>query len=144
MKQLNLPRTEQIKFNTKLNLVAKRYARTDPKLHHALKQHICSEPLPCPVYCLPKDHKDGDLKGRPIHAATDTLATSLSKYLAKCLNPLLRHIVPAHLKNTQDFINCLDQMEDETIHSFCSLDVCNLYGSIPLKDVMPKPQAYLL
>ena len=53
MKQLNLPRTEQIKFNTKLNLVAKRYARTDPKLHHALKQHICSEPLPCPVYCLP-------------------------------------------------------------------------------------------
>ena len=137
MKQLNLPRTEQIKFNTKLNLVAKRYARTDPKLHHALKQHICSEPLPCPVYCLPKDHKDGDLKGRPIHAATDTPATSLSKYLAKCLNPLLRH-VPAHLKNTQDFINCLDQMEGETIHSFCSLDVCNLYGSIPLKDVNAK------
>jgi hypothetical protein len=125
MKQLNLPRTEQIKCNTKLNLVAKRYARTNHKLNHALKQHICSEPLPCPVYCLPKDHKEGNLKGRPIHAATDTPATSLSKYLAKSLNPLLRH-VPAHLKYKQDFINCLDKMEGETIHSFCSLDVCKL------------------
>jgi hypothetical protein len=60
IKQLNLPRTEQIKFNTKLNLVAKRYARTDPKLHHAvhaLKQHICSEPLPCRfiAYSLPRN-----------------------------------------------------------------------------------------
>jgi hypothetical protein len=30
------------------------------------------------------------------------------------------------------------QMEGETIHSFCSLDVCNLYGSISLKDVNAK------
>ena len=38
----------------------------------------------------------GDLKGRPIHAAVDTPATSLSKYLAKALQPLLKHL-PAHL-----------------------------------------------
>ena len=55
--------------------------------------------MPCPIYCLPKDHKEECLKGRPIHAATDTPATSLSKLLARSLNSLLKH-VPAHLNNT--------------------------------------------
>lgn len=138
LKKLNLPRTEQINFNGKLNKVANKYKTTDPKLYKALKVNICSEPMPCPVYCLPKDHKDGDLKGRPIHSATDTPATSLSKFLAKSLNTLLRH-VPAHLKNTEEFIDFLSGIDvGDTVHGFCSLDVCNLYGSIPLEDINTK------
>jgi hypothetical protein len=92
--------------------------------------------MPCPVYCLPKDHKEGCLKGRPIHAATDAPDTSLSKFLARSLNSLLKH-VPAHLKNTQEFINFLKGMDGESIYNFCSLDVCNLYGFIPLEDINP-------
>ena len=93
--------------------------------------------MPCPVYCLPKDHKEGELKGRPIHAATDTPATQLSKYLAKELNKLLCY-VPAHLRNTTDFIEFLSDLDGSSICGFCSLDVCNLYGSIPLEDYNEK------
>ena len=131
--KLNLPSTEQAKFNRELNKIADKYAEVHPELAKALRYYTCSEPLPCPVYCLPKDHKEGELKGRPIHAATDTPATRLSKYLASQLKVLLVH-VPAHLKNTNDFITFLSTI-DQQIHGFCSLDVCNLYGSIPVDDL---------
>jgi hypothetical protein len=136
LKKLNLPRTEQLKFNKSLNKVAIKYNTNHSKLFYDLKTTICSEPMPCPVYCLPKDHKEGCLKGRPIHAATDAPDSSLSKFLARSLNSLLKH-VPAHLKNTQEFINFLKGMDGESIYNFCSLDVCNLYGSIPLEDINP-------
>ena len=130
--KLNHPRTEQIKFNGHLNKIANKYSKTHPELCKALKDNICCEPLPCSVYCLPKDHKKGELKGRPIHAATDTPATRLSTFLVKSLNNILTH-VPAHLKNTQEFIDFISTLDD--IKGFCSLDVCNLYGSIPLEDL---------
>jgi hypothetical protein len=47
---------------------------------------------------------------------------------------LLRH-VPAHLKNTDEFIDFISDIDSELVHGFCSLDVCNLCGSIPLKDI---------
>ena len=134
LRKLNLPRTEQINFNRRLNNVANKYLYCDPRLYRDLRSTICSEPLPCSAYCLPKDHKEGELKGRPIHAATDTPATRLSKYLSKSLRVLLRH-VPAHLKNTDEFIDFISDIDSELVHGFCSLDVCNLYGSIPLKDI---------
>ena len=78
--KLNLPRTEQIKFNGQLNKIANKYNKKHPELSKALKDNICCEPLPCSVYCLLKEHKKGDLKGRPIHVATDTPATRLSTF----------------------------------------------------------------
>ena len=143
LERLNQPRTEQINFNRRLNEVAHKYQYSNPKLCKDLKATICSEPLPCTAYCLPKDHKDGDLKGRPIHAAVDTPATSLSKYLAKALQPLLKH-VPAHLRNTEEFVDFLSNVNGESVHEFCSLDVSNLYGSIPLEDLNDNTPAYLL
>ena len=71
------------------------------------------------------------------NAATDTPATPLSKYLAKELNTLLCY-VPAHLRNTTDFIEFLNDLGGSSIRGFCSLDVCNLYGSIPLEDYNEK------
>jgi hypothetical protein len=134
LRKLNLPRTEQINFNRRLNNITKKYLYSDPRLYCELGSTICSEPLPCSAYCLPKDHKEGEFKGRPIHAATDTPATKLSKFLAKSLQVLLRH-VPAHLKNTDEFIDFISDIDSELVHGFCSLDVCNLYGSISLKDI---------
>ena len=133
-KRLNLPRTEQIRFNKELNQIINKYKIRKPELYRNLKSLICSEPLPSPVHCLPKDHKEGELKGRPIHSATDTPSTHLSKFLVKALTPLLSH-VHAHLRNTEDFLNFLNEVEKEEIHGMCSLDVKNLYGSIPLEDV---------
>ena len=133
IKKLNLPRTEQINFNKALNDVIKKYKTNNPQLYNNLRTNICSEPMPCSVYCLPKDHKEGDLKGRP----TDTPATKLSKYLAKELNTLLCY-VPAHLRNTTDFIEFLNDFDRSSICGFCSLDICNLYGSIPLEDYNEK------
>ena len=46
-------------------------------------------------------------------------------------------MVKSHLKNTDEFINFLNSIENE-IHGFCSLDVTNLYGSIPLEDINEK------
>ena len=86
------------------------------KLWQTLKSNICSEPLPCPVYCLPKDYKQGNLKGRPIHAATDTPATRLSKYLANSLNVLLTH-VPSHLKSTEEFVKFLSELESSPLRN---------------------------
>ena len=135
IKKLNLPRTEQINFNKALNNVIKKYKTDYPQLYNNLRTNVCSEPMPCPVYCLPKDHKEGELKGRPIHAATDTPATQLSKYLAKELNTLLRY-VPAHLRNTTDFTELLNDLDGSSVCG--SLEVCNLYGSIPLADYNEK------
>lgn len=81
--------------------------------------------------CLPKDHKEGELNGRPIHAAIDTPATHLSKFLSNSLKSILTHI-PAHLKNTQEFVNFISTLDN--VKGFCSSDVSNLYGSFPLND----------
>ena len=134
LKRLNQPRTEQINFNRRLNEVAHKYQYSNPKLRKDLKATIRSEPLPCTSYCLPTDYKDGDLKSGPTHAAVDTPATSLSKYLAKALQPLLKH-VPAHLRNTEEFVDFLSNLDGKSVHEFCSLDVSSLYGSIPLEDL---------
>ena len=93
------------------------------------------------LQCLPEDHKDGELKGRPIHAATDTPAMSLSKYLAKALQPLLKH-VPANLRNTEELIEFISNTDSESVHEFCSLDVCNLYRSIPIELERRYPQQF--
>jgi hypothetical protein len=65
LNRLNIPRTEQINFNTHLNKVTNKYRYKNPKLYKDLK------------------------------ATIDTPATSLSKYLAKSLQDLLKY-VPAH------------------------------------------------
>jgi hypothetical protein len=93
------------------------------------------------LQCLPEDHKDGELKGRPIHAATDTPAMSLSKYLAKALQPLLKH-VPANLRNTEELIEFISNTDSESVREFCSLDVCNLYRSIPIEIERRYPSSF--
>ena len=113
-KKINQPRTEQINFNRQLNKIADKYKKKNPKLWRDLKSQTSSEPLPSPAYALPKDHKEGELKGRPIHSAVDTPATPLSKYLVDSLNPLLRH-VNAHLKNNKEFIDFFERRKRQSI-----------------------------
>ena len=60
-----------------------------------------------------------------------------NKYLHIPYIYLLLGHVPAHIKNTEEFIKFLSEVEGD-IYGFCSLDVQNLYGSIPLEDVNDK------
>ena len=88
-----------------------------------------TEQIKCTGYCLRMDHRDGELKGRPIHVATETLATRFFKFLSNSHKNILTH-VPAHLKNTQEFVSFISTLDK----GFCSLDVSSLYVSIPRND----------
>jgi len=83
---------------------------------------------------LPKDHKAGELKGRPIIASKDSAVRPLSQLLARLLNPLIKNHVNSHLQSTQMFISSLKSVNINSAIEFGSLDVENLYGSIPLDD----------
>ncbi|MEL7308687.1 MAG: hypothetical protein AAGK05_13000, partial [Pseudomonadota bacterium] len=72
--------------------------------------------------------------GRPIVAAIDAPATNLSTYLARILNVLITNHVAAHLNSTGDFLESIKDLELDRGMEFASLDVVNLYGSIPVED----------
>ena len=94
--RLNQPSTRQSYFNKSLVTIAKKYEIEKPTIFSQLNKLKCSCPTPSAAYVLPKDHKPGNLTGRPIIAAVDGPAVSLSKFLSKRLNNLL-HRIPAHL-----------------------------------------------
>ena len=127
------PCSIQSTFNAKVSKIAKRYS--DPVKKTLLSQ-TCNEPLPSHLKLLPKDHKPGPLKGRPIVAAVDAPAARLPRFLASELYPLLRQAIPAHLDSTSSFLQAIAGVELSSNSEFASLDIVNLYGSIPLEDGM--------
>ena len=90
----------------------------------------CSEPIANNMTILAKDHKQ-PTRGRPVVSATDSEGTTLSRILAELLKPLLLK-VKAHVSDTSQFINFLTSTSVNSDCCFGSLDVVNLYGSIPL------------
>ena len=65
-------------------------------------------------------------------AAVDGPATKLCKFLASTFTPLLNNI-PAHINSTSSFLEALNSVSNPS-YSFASLDVVDLYGSIPIQD----------
>jgi hypothetical protein len=122
------PQSSQNKFNKSLSLIACKYPGTTGNF---LKSLTCSEPIPSTMICLPKDHKPGPLKGRPVVAAVDGPSTKLSRQLAGILNKLL-HNIPAHLSSSTAFVDSISNLTINPNCQIASLDVSNLYGSIPL------------
>ena len=89
------------------------------------------------LYGLPKDHKR-DIPLRPIVSACDDPVDKLTWLLEKVITQLLPY-VPAHLKNTSQFLDKLtaqypDGFEEGTI--LFSVDVVNLYGNIPTSEAI--------
>ena len=89
------------------------------------------------LYGLPKDHKR-DIPLRPIVSACDDPVDKLTWVLEKVVSQLLP-FVPAHLKNTTQFLEQLSEhypggFEPGTI--LFSIDVTNLYGSIPITEAI--------
>lgn len=126
----NMPQTRQSNFNKQLELIAKKYEFSQPEICSQLLKLKCSCPSLSSAYVLPKDHKEGPLKGRPIVAATDSPSVSLARFLSKELDKLL-HYVPAHLRKADDLRTLLGDVDSSQVAGIASLDVVNLYGSIP-------------
>ena len=85
------------------------------------------------LYGLPKDHKP-DIPLRPIVSACGDPLDKITWFLERIATQLLHH-VPAHLKNTDEYLNRLKQqypdnkLPEKSI--IFSVDVVNLYGNIP-------------
>ena len=58
-----LPSTNQATFNKRLSRIANKYQ--DPVKKMLLDCSTC-EPIPSVMRCLPKDYKQGEVRGRPI------------------------------------------------------------------------------
>ena len=83
-----------------------------------------------------KDHKDKDESGyplRPIAAVSNTPTERVDWLVGHLLNKLVK-FVPSHLPNTSALIENLSAIKNLTTNTvmFISLDVKNLYTSIPL------------
>jgi len=63
-----------------------------------------------------------------------SVVRNLAVWLAKILNPLVKQFVPAHIASSQDFIESIKDIHLNNSINFGSLDVTNLYGTIPLED----------
>ena len=89
-------------------------------------------------YGLPKDHKEG-VPLRPVISACGGPTEKMSCLLERILKQLLKY-VPTHLWDTGDFLSKLRRHTEEngipkdTI--FFSIDVVNLYGSIPISEAI--------
>ena len=126
------PSTIQSKFNKSIKLIADTYELVDKKLFRMLNSCKCSDPLPNSPYVLPKDHKPGELKGRPVIAAYNGPTSKLSKVLVQLLRPLLSRI-STNITNGDHFARILKSLNGINILEFGSFDVINLYGSLPLQ-----------
>ena len=89
-------------------------------------------------YGLPKDHKSS-VPLRPVISGCDGPTKKTSCLLERILKQLLK-FVPTHLWNTQDFLN---KIRSHSMRNgipegaiFFSIDVVNLYGSIPIAEAI--------
>ena len=89
-------------------------------------------------YGLPKDHKPS-VPLRPVISGCDGPTQKTSCLLERILKQLLK-FVPTHLWNTQDFLNRMRTYQSSNgvpeNAIFFSIDVVNLYGSIPLDEAI--------
>ena len=89
------------------------------------------------LYGLPKSHKP-DIPLRPIVSACGDPLDKLTWLLERIISQLLT-FVPAHLQNTYDFLNRLDQKFPTGVPKdsiLFTVDVANLYGNIPINEAI--------
>jgi len=132
-----LPVTSQNRFNSSIRNIANNYPVGS--LSSAILHCKSSEPLPSHPYALPKDHKPGQLKARPIISTCSSVVKNLAIFFCKLLNPLVQDFVDAHLKSTDDFVQWLSSINAPNGTKMVSFDVSNLYGSIPLTSTSTAP-----
>ena len=102
----------------------------DDSLQRLLPQHTRTAEF----YGLPKTHKAGTPL-RPIVSAYGDPLDKLS-WLLQCILTQLLQFIPAHLSNTESYLTKMKATFPGRLPSgsiIFTLDVCNLYGSIPIQ-----------
>ena len=96
---------------------------------------------PAKFTTLIKDHKIKSDSGYPLRPVASTINTPTNKIdwlVSRILNQLLQFI-PSYLKNTEHLLDKLNQIEKDQLTNKCifiSLDVINLYPSIPINEAI--------
>ncbi len=96
---------------------------------------------PAKFTTLIKDHKIQDNSGYPLRPVASTLNTPTNKIdwlVSRILNQLLQYI-PSYLKNTEHLLSKIKNIPNTSFtkdHVFISLDVINLYPSIPISNAI--------
>jgi len=127
------PKTIQSAFNRIIDRISNQYDNNS-SIYTEISSCKTSEPLPSHPYSLPKDHKEGPLKGRPIISTVNSVIRKLAQFITKILSPLVKEYIPAHIESSVEFKQFIENVHCGENESFFSLDVKNLYGSIPLAD----------
>ena len=85
------------------------------------------------LYGLPKTHKQGKLKFRPILSALGTFNYNLAKFLVPILDPLTKNGYV--VKNSYEFVNEVSEIKlDQFV--MASFDVVSLFTQIPLDETI--------
>jgi len=82
------------------------------------------------IYGLPKIHKK-DTPLRPVVSCIGTALHLLAKHLVRILNPLQNNI-EYNIKNSSDFIDRIKDLKVSRNTQLISLDVTNLFTSVPI------------
>lgn len=95
-------------------------------------------------YCLPKMHKSGPTKGRPIVSSINSVTYHASLYLHNYLVQL-RPYIPNIVTNSADVILQMEDLrtDDPDLVVVCA-DVANLYPSIPINFGLQAVRNFLL
>jgi hypothetical protein len=109
-----------------------------PELFKRFSSYLPALPY---MYGLPKIHKDS-IPLRPIVSSSGSVTYKLSKWLASHLSPILGKISGSHLKNSEDFITKIRDvnMSNKIMVSF---DVDSLFTNVPLDETLIYLERYL-
>ena len=101
-----------------------------------IEKLLVSGTKPAPLYIKIKDHKTKDIHypSRPIASSIGNPTNKVDWLVTKILNQLIGFI-QSNVKNSMNLIDNLKKIElNEDDNVFMSLDVTNLYPSIPIQD----------
>ncbi|CAJ0937220.1 unnamed protein product [Ranitomeya imitator] len=130
---LPLASSPLVKFKTELRSLLRRHVEAGVITRRKAERLLPEYPSKPHWYHIPKVHKSViHPPGRPIVAGIGSLTEPLSQFIDWLLRPLLKD-VPAYLKDTKSFLECIQNFEWQEHYSLASIDVESLYTKIPQK-----------
>jgi hypothetical protein len=99
----------------------------------------------CTFYILPKIHKPGEVKGRPICSNTHFVTHAISTVVDTVLQPYVQ-ATPSYIKDSISLVRTLETLNlpSNTPITLFAMDVVSLYPSIPTADALQRIQSLLL